>query len=74
MVADIGDYYEKKIQMLQIRADRVRASRPPAGQGLNSIEYQQTFQQEDFQLSFTYYIVSHTTINTAEQSVEIQLN
>ena len=32
VVSDIGDYYEKKIQMLQIRADRIRASRPPAGQ------------------------------------------
>ena len=32
VVSDIGDYYEKKIQMLQIRADRVRASRPPTEQ------------------------------------------
>ena len=32
VVSDIGDYYEKKIQMLQIRADRIRASRPPAEQ------------------------------------------
>ena len=59
MVADIGDYYEKKIQMLQIRADRVRDSRPPAGQGLNSIEYQQTFLQEDFLIEYYMYSVSH---------------
>ena len=32
VVSDIGEYYEKKIQMLQIRADRHRASRPPPGQ------------------------------------------
>ena len=32
VVSDIGEYYEKKIQMLQIRADRHRAARPPPGQ------------------------------------------
>ena len=39
----------------------------PPSRGLNSIEYQHTFQQ-DFQQSFLYYRVPHTTIKTLLKS------